>query len=91
MPSLNIVPDVDVDGFRVLRGKSGEEISRGLIHLADGAHIEIGGLSGGMESGKPSVAFCFLLPDGRPVVAETSLALFLTAADVLRARHGDPR
>jgi len=25
------------------------------------------------------------------VLAETSLALFLTAADALRARHGDPR
>jgi hypothetical protein len=43
------------------------------------------------ESGKPSVALGFELPDGRWVLAETSLALFLTAAEALRARYGDPR
>jgi len=42
-----------------------------------------------MASGKTSVAFDIPLPDGRHVLAETSLELFLAAADALRARYGD--
>jgi hypothetical protein len=53
--------------------------------------IRVAGLDDGMTSGKPSVAFGIVLPDGRWVFAETSLRLFLTAADVLKARFGDPR
>jgi hypothetical protein len=45
-----------------------------------------------MESGKPSVCIGVFLPNnGGCVLAETSLALFLTAADALKARFGDPR
>lgn len=51
----------------------------------------IGGLAGGMASGKPSVGIHFTLPNGEGVVFETSLALFLAAADALKARFGDPR
>lgn len=51
----------------------------------------IGGLAGGMVGGKPSVGIHFMLPNGEGVLFETSLALFLTAADALRARFGDPR
>src|SRR5206468_1982837 len=43
--------------------------------------IEVAVLKAGMQSGKPSVAFGIVLPDGHWVFAETSLALFLTAAD----------
>ncbi len=53
--------------------------------------FEIAGLSNGMSKGDPSVAFRFDLPDGRIVFAQTSLKLFLTAADMLKARYGDPR
>lgn len=54
--------------------------------------IRIVGLAGGMESGNPSVCIGSFLPhDGGCVIAETSLALFLTAADALKARFGDPR
>lgn len=53
--------------------------------------ISVTGLEGGMQSGKPSVAFRIDLPDGTAVIAETSLALFLTAADALKAKFGDPR
>lgn len=48
-------------------------------------------LPGGMVSGAPSVALRIDLEDGRTVIAETSLALFLAAADTLRSVHGDPR
>ncbi len=51
--------------------------------------FRVGGLPGGMASGKTSVAFDIPLPDGRHVLAETSLELFLAAADALRARYGD--
>ncbi len=53
--------------------------------------IGVTGLMGGMESGKPSVALRIDLQDGSSVIAETSLALFLSAADALKARYGDPR
>ena len=43
----------------------------------------------GMASGKPSVAFRFDLDDGRVVVAQTSMRLFLLAADMCRARFGE--
>lgn len=49
------------------------------VHYAQ--TMKITGLADGMQSGKPSVAFVF---------AETSLVLF-SAADALKARHGDPR
>jgi hypothetical protein len=53
--------------------------------------LRVMALAGGMTSGKPSVGFGMLLPDGRVVFAETSLALFLAAADAMKARYGDPR
>jgi hypothetical protein len=45
----------------------------------------------GTESGKPTVTVRINLPDGRVVLAETTLGLFLSAADAFKARHGDPR
>lgn len=53
--------------------------------------LSVAGLSSGMKSGAPSVAIRIDLPDGRVVFAQTSLSLFLTAADTLKAVHGDPR
>lgn len=85
MPVLTVVPRADQHGFVALRG------AQEIIHLAGDAPIEVGGLEGGMASGKPSVAFAFTLPDGSAVLAETSLALLLSAADALKAVYGDPR
>lgn len=48
-------------------------------------------LEGGMASGKPSVAVVVETSDGRAFLGETSLSLFLAAADAFKARHGDPR
>lgn len=53
--------------------------------------IKIAGLEAGTKSRAPSVAIRFDLADGTSVVAETTLKLFLTAADALKARFGDPR
>lgn len=46
------------------------------------------GLKAGMASGKPSVAIRLDLPDGKVVIAETSLALFLGAASALHTKFG---
>jgi hypothetical protein len=64
--------------------------------LGTEAHLEalefsVALLEKGMASGKPSVMMRVDLPDGKFVIVETSLVLFLTAADAFRARAGDPR
>ncbi|MDP9266373.1 MAG: hypothetical protein M3O91_09700 [Chloroflexota bacterium] len=59
-----------------------------VIHLTEGARLEVAALAGGMTSGKPSVAIRVDLPDGRVVVAETSMRLFLAAAVAFHARYG---
>ena len=48
----------------------------------------VAALDGGMTSGRPSVMLRFGLPDGRTVLAETSMRLFLTAARAFAARYG---
>lgn len=54
--------------------------------------IRVAVLEGGMESGDPSVAIGLFLPNnGGVILGQTSLALFLTAADAFKARFGDPR
>ncbi len=55
----------------------------------DDPPIQIGALQGGMVGGRPSVAIRIDLPDGRIVVAETSLRLFQMANAALLGRFGD--
>ena len=43
------------------------------------------------EQKRPGVAIRVNLPNGHVVVADTTLAMFLTAADAFKARYGDPR
>lgn len=59
-----------------------------VIHITNDAKpIRISYLSGGMASGKPSVAFIFELPDGKHyVVAETSAALFCAAGRAIQIK-----
>lgn len=71
-----------LDGEGSLRGKEVEEAHGELIVLA---------LEGGMASGNPSVGIAVERPDGSFLLAQTSMKLFLTAADAFRARFGDPR
>jgi hypothetical protein len=85
MPSiaLNLVGDGDADGVW-------PDLADKTVHHVT-SPIGIGALRGGMQSGAPSVAMRLELDDGSVVLAETSLVLFLSAADALRARFGDPR
>lgn len=49
--------------------------------------FEVALLRGGMASGGASVSFRIGLPDGRVVIAETSLELLTTAARALNAAN----
>lgn len=49
--------------------------------------IKIAVLPGGMTSGRPALAIRLDLKDGKTIVAQTSLALFATAARGIRARY----
>lgn len=82
MPAINIILDGD-NAWDDLQGKE-------IIHLQD-VVWEMAALPGGMSSGKPSVALRLDLPDGKVLVAETSLLALLSAVNAFVARHGDPR
>jgi hypothetical protein len=61
---------------------------REVIHYLE--PIGMSALPGGMESGATSVVIRLDLPDGRVVMAETSLALLLGAARAIAARYPSP-
>jgi hypothetical protein len=81
MPHMRIVFDAE--------GAFPELAQKEIVQARSG--ITVSCLPAGMVSGKPSVSIMFDLPDGRVAFIETSLALFLSAADAFKARHGDPR
>lgn len=86
-PIMRVVLNVESHGFNAIHelmashdGDAHDLVAEGkLIHLGADTVIELGGLEDGMTGGKPSVAICFPLPDGRVVLAETSLALLKTS------------
>ena len=57
-----------------------------VIWLREGV-ISIAALSKGMKSGKPSISIRIELPDGRTLMAETSMRLFLSAAGAFEQRY----
>lgn len=59
-----------------------------VIHITE--PLEITALSHGMESGATSVALRINLPDGKVVIAETSLALLVATVRALAARYPSP-
>jgi hypothetical protein len=62
---------------------------REVIHLGnDAPPIGLALLEGGMLSGRPSVTIRVDLPDGRSVLAETSLGLLESACRAMRIRAG---
>jgi hypothetical protein len=77
---LHIIPDLERQGFR-----DGEyEV---VEHKGS---IAIGGMELGTSGGKPVVMIGLDLGES-VLVAQTTLSLFLSAADALKARYGDPR
>jgi hypothetical protein len=81
MESIRIIPDLTVQGFQD-EDYEVTEYSGPLI---------VGGMSEGTESGKPVVMLGLEIEDGGWLVKQTTLSLFLTAADALKAKYGDPR
>lgn len=102
MIALGITPDVengDLSIVNEVKARTGSQaptlghlIEEGhIIYPGDYAAVNVGGLSQGTTGGKPVVWILIDVPGGKPVMAQTTLALFLTAADALKARWGDPR
>lgn len=60
-----------------------------LIHLGNGSTIGITALPDGMASGRASVALRFDLPDGRTLMAETSLRALFNATNAIVTRYGE--
>ena len=61
-----------------------------IVHLGNAAPpIHVACLERGVSSGRPSVGFRLDLPNGQVVIAETSVRLFLHAADLVRLRYGE--
>lgn len=81
MTILRIIPDLEVQGF-----KDGEY--KVVEHVGE---VSIGGMSRGTELGRPVVMIGLDLGDDGVLVAQTTLSLFLSAADALKAKYGDPR
>lgn len=82
MESLRVIPNLEVHGFR--------DKEYGVTEHK--GELVIGGIARGTIEGNPTVMIGLEQP-GRNgfLVAETTLALFLTAADALKAKYGDPR
>jgi hypothetical protein len=72
MPALSIILDVDTQPPRDIKPEN-------IIHLPD-PQMTFARIPRGMTSGKSSVMVEIVLPDGRVVLAETSMALFQQAA-----------
>lgn len=82
MESLRIITDLEQKGFR--------DDSYAVTQY-DGEVI-IGGMDNGTELGKPVVMIGLEDPEtGGYLVVQTTLALFLSAADALKFKYGDPR
>ena len=66
-----------------------EKVDSVIYLLNDAPPLQIATLSDGMTSGNPSLAMRIDLPDGRTVILETSVRLFLVAAHAIEARYPD--
>lgn len=79
MISMNIILDGD---------NAWPELKDAEIILPEGT-LQVAILTGGLASGRPSVAIRIDLPDGRHVIAQTTARLFVSAGRAIVARHPD--
>lgn len=75
---LNIEETPILEGFKTSAG----------YHRAFGKATTIGALPKGTDGGKATAYVAGHLPDGRPVILETTLALLTAGVNALNARHG---
>jgi hypothetical protein len=90
MPHISMLLDVDRpgSGFKALMpygDAASAAVAGKLIHISNDAIVEVGTLRHGMASGKDSVALCFTLPDGKIVLWETSVEIFVVVAQGITA------
>lgn len=83
MEALSVTLDATDEELPVFAGK------KKIAQLPN--HFHVGGVPDATERGLPGVVLAFELDEDTAAVMQTTLALFLTAADALRARYGDPR
>lgn len=81
MPLIRLILDGD-NAFPDLKDKIGTDA---VVHLADETKWTIVRLQSGMTSGKNSLTLRIDLPDGRTLLAETSVAAFMATAAALGA------
>lgn len=81
MESIRIIPDLTQQGFQ----EDDYEVTE--YH----GPLVIGGMPEGTEEGKPVVTLGLEIEEGGWLVKQTTLSLFLAAADALKAKYGDPR
>ncbi len=79
-----IVMRVILDGEECWSDLNGKRILRAT-------DLQIASLAVGTTSGHPSIAIRVDLENGETAIAETSLKLLLAAADLFKAKYGDPR
>ncbi|MDP2954681.1 MAG: hypothetical protein Q8O76_15365 [Chloroflexota bacterium] len=90
MPIIRVILEGD-GAWPDLKGREQE-----IVHLVGDEPVQIAYLSGGMKSGRPSLAIRLDLPSieglqdavRRVVIAETSVRAFLAAAAAIRAKYG---
>lgn len=86
MPSVVITPNIEDapwSDLKALHDSCGILLAMGN----DNPALRIGGLPRGTKGGKTSVSIAVTLSDGSVVLTETTLVLFLAAADLLRATY----
>lgn len=85
MPEIQL--DLDGDGaWKDLAGKGPGQV----IQLDDATPLRMAVLEHSMASGVASVAFRFDLPDGRVVLAQTSLRALWSTVAAVASRSGEP-
>lgn len=85
MASLNIIMDGDGCWPELKVGTEAVINAMG----PDAKPISVALLDDGMQSGRPSVTIRIDLPDGKTVLTETSLRLFVLAGRAFAARYPD--
>jgi hypothetical protein len=81
MESIRIIPDLEQQGF----ADSPYEVT------PINGELIIGGLGNATAEGRPSVMLGIKVGEKEYLAKQTTLSLFLSAADALKAKYGDPR
>lgn len=81
METIRVIPDLEAQGF--------QDTDYNVTEIKD--TLIVGGMSKGTAEGNPVVMLAFKVDNDDYAVKQTTLALFLGAADVLKDKYGDPR